>query len=93
MIKTLVVSVDRSDPETVVINTTADLLHCPIRIGKEALRHLGYRHFRPVELRPIASALVEREAARRGKIPLGGFVVADDDLEGLPEAPPKPPVR
>jgi len=90
--QTIVVSVDRSDPEMVVINTTVDLLHCPIRIGKEALRSLGYRHFRPVELRPIAKALVERETARRGKIPLGGFRVADDDLDGLPPAPPKAPL-
>ncbi|MGC8489780.1 MAG: hypothetical protein ACP5QO_16385 [Clostridia bacterium] len=89
----IVVSVDRSDPDTVLINTTADLLHCPVRIGKEALRRLGYRHFRPVELRPIAAALVEREAARRGRIPLGGFVVGDDDLDGLPEAPPRTPTR
>ena len=89
--KTLVVSVDRSDADIVLINTTVDLLHCPIRIGKGALRKLGYNHFRPVELRPIAEALVEREAVRRGRIPLGGFTVADDDLEGLPAAPPRAP--
>ncbi|MCL5967358.1 MAG: hypothetical protein M1516_01735 [Firmicutes bacterium] len=89
--KTLVVSVDRSDADTVLINTTVGLLHCPIRIGKGALRSLGYNHFRPVELRPIATALVEREVSRRGRIPLGGFRVADDDLEGLPPAPPRPP--
>jgi hypothetical protein len=91
-VQIVIVSVDRSQEDTVVVNTTVDLLHCPVRFSKEGLRQLGYHAYRPVLLKPVVTAAVEREVARRGRIPLGGFTVAADDMEGLPPNPnpPKP---
>jgi hypothetical protein len=88
--QTVIMSVDRSPEDEVLINTTVDLLHCPIRFSKAGLRRLGYQAFRPVLLKPVVLAAVEREVARRGKIPLGGFSVGADDLEGLPPNPTPP---
>lgn len=84
----VIISVDRSKPDEVLVNTTVDLLHCPIRFSKELLRSLGYTVYRPQKLKPVVYAAVFREAVRAGgKIPLGGFVVAPDDREGLPVNP------
>lgn len=82
--QTVIQSVDRTPERHVIVNTSVDLLHCPIRIEKDALRQLGYTIWRPAALRPLVVAAVEREARRRGRVPLGGFEVTTDDLEGLP---------
>lgn len=87
--QTVIMSVDRSPEDYVLVNTAVDLLHCPIRFEKAALKQLGYTAFRPAVLKPLVLAAVEREVARQGKIPLGGFVVRADDVRDLPMNPPK----
>ncbi|NMP21305.1 hypothetical protein [Sulfobacillus harzensis] len=84
----VIISVDRSDPEVVLVNTTVDFLHCPIRFSKALLRSLGYTVYRPQKLKPIVHAAVWRHIARHGeKKLLGGFSVDDGDVEGLPPNP------
>ncbi len=84
----VLVSVDRSDPDVIVANTSVDLLHCRVTMPKAALQALGYKAFRPKVLRPVIDALIARQAARHdGILPLGGIVLAEDDLEGLPPSP------
>lgn len=81
-------SVDRSQPDLVLVNTAVDFLHCPIRLPKETLRSLGYKVYRPQKLKPFINAVVFRHAARNGgKIPLGGITLDPDDVEGLPFNP------
>ncbi|MCY0878336.1 MAG: hypothetical protein OWU84_05295 [Firmicutes bacterium] len=84
----VIVSVDRSRADMVIINTAVEFLHCPIRVPKEVLRALGYTVFRPQKLKPFVHAVVFRQAARHGgQIPLGGIEITADDLEGLPVNP------
>jgi hypothetical protein len=84
----VIISVDRSQTDEVVINTAVEFLHCPIRVPKEVLRSLGYTVYRPQKLKTFVHAVVFRQAARHGgKIPLGGIEVTADDLEGLPMNP------
>ncbi|AEJ40610.1 hypothetical protein TPY_2450 [Sulfobacillus acidophilus TPY] len=84
----VIISVDRSDPEVVIVNTSVDLLHCPIRFSKEGLKQLGYTVFRPQKLKPIIYAAIYRQIERNhGRVPLGGFSVEIDDFEGLPYNP------
>jgi hypothetical protein len=88
----VIMSVDRSDPEVVVVNASVELLHCPIRFSKDALKKLGYTVYRPQKLKQVIYAAVLREVARRGgQVPLGGFQVGADDLEGLPSNPVQRP--
>ncbi|MDA8205906.1 MAG: hypothetical protein M0Z36_07545 [Thermaerobacter sp.] len=84
----VIISVDRSDPEMVVVNTSVDLVHCPIRMPKAMLRSLGYTVYRPVKLKPIVHAVVFRQAERHGgKIPFGGITVDPEDIQELPFNP------
>lgn len=84
----VIVSVDRSNPDIVLVNTAVEFLHCPVKMPKATLRALGYKVYRPVKIKPIVNAVVMRHAARNGgKIPLGGIVLDPDDLEGLPPNP------
>lgn len=84
----VVMSVDRSDPVVVRINTAVDLLHCPIAIPKSLLKSMGYSVFRPKPLTPMIHAVIERHIARHGgKMPLGGITVEEDDREDLPINP------
>ncbi len=84
----VIVSVDRSDPDIVLVNTAVEFLHCPVRMPKAALRALGYKAYRPVKLKSIVNAVILRHAERHGgKIPLGGIVLDPDDIEGLPPNP------
>jgi hypothetical protein len=81
----VLVSVDRSNPDLVIANTSVDLLYCRVVIPKEALQALGYSAFRPKIIRPVIDAVIKRQIARHdGKLPLGGIVVDKNDLEGLP---------
>ncbi len=85
----VIISVDRSDPEVVLVNTTVEFLHCPVRFSKQLLRDLGYTVYRPQKIKPIVHAAIRRQVQRNGgKVPLGGFEVSD--AEGLP---PNPVVR
>jgi hypothetical protein len=85
----VVISVDRSDPEKVIANTSVDLIHCRITMPKAVLKKLNYYVFRPQALKPIIYALIERQAARHGgTIPIGGIILSADDLDGLPVNPP-----
>lgn len=84
----VIISVDRSDPEVVLVNTSVDLLHCPIRLSKAMLRSLGYSVYRPQKIKPMVHAVVLRHAERHGgTIPFGGIVVDAGDIEGLPFNP------
>lgn len=84
----VILSVDRSDPDVVRVNTSVDLLHCPLTLPKAALKQLGYHVYRPQKLKPIIHAVIERQIARHGgTLPLGGVVLDEDDLEGLPVNP------
>lgn len=84
----VLISVDRSQPDVVIANTSVDLLHCRITMPKSALAKLGYTAFRPKLLRPVIDALIARQIARHeGHLPLGGIVLQDDDLADLPTAP------
>ncbi|MHB1954771.1 MAG: hypothetical protein ACYCOU_13580 [Sulfobacillus sp.] len=84
----VVISVDRSDPEKVVANTSVDLIHCRITMPKRALKKLDYYVYRPQALKPLIYAIIEREAARHGgSIQVGGISLNEDDLEGLPVNP------
>ncbi len=86
----VIMSVDRSQPDVVLVNTAVEFLHCPIRFPKETLRGLGYTVFRPQKLKPIIHAVIFRHIARHGgKLPLGGIVLDADDIEGLPPNPVK----
>ncbi|MCL5015654.1 MAG: hypothetical protein M1493_16955 [Firmicutes bacterium] len=81
----VLVSVDRSNPDVVIANTSVDLLHCRVTIPKAALKALGYTAFRPKIIRPVIDAVIMRQIARHdGKLPLGGIVLDENDLEGLP---------
>lgn len=84
----VILSVDRSQPDIVRVNTTVEFLHCPIRFSKSLLRELGYTVYRPQKLRPIVQAAIRRQVERQGgQLPLGGFHVDDGDSEGLPTNP------
>ena len=84
----VIISVDRSDSDVILVNTSVDLLHCPIRLPKTLLRSLGYTVYRPAKIKPIVHAVVLRHAERNGgKIPLGGISVEPDDTAGLPFNP------
>ena len=84
----VIMSVDRSQPDIVLVNTAVDFLHCPIRLPKVMLRSLGYTVYRPQKIKPIIHAVVMRQAARHGgEIPLGGISVDPEDVEGLPFNP------
>lgn len=89
MLQVVILSVDRSPADHVLVNTSVDLLHCPIRFEKTGLKQLGYSVYRPQILKPLILAAVDREYQRRGKVPLGGFHVTAQDLEGLPLGPDK----
>ncbi len=81
----VVVSVDRSGPDVVIANTSVDLLHCRITMPKAALKALGYSTFRPKVLRPLIDAMIMRQIERnQGKLPLGGIVLDESDLDDLP---------
>ncbi|WP_053960188.1 hypothetical protein [Sulfobacillus thermosulfidooxidans] len=81
----VVVSVDRSKPDVVIANTSVDLLHCRITMPKTALKALGYSVFRPKVLRPLIDAIIMRQIERHnGTLPLGGIVLDETDLDGLP---------
>lgn len=84
----VIMSVDRSSPDVILVNTAVEFLHCPIRFSKAMLRSLGYTVYRPQKIKPIVHAVVFRQAARHGgKLPLGGITVDIDDVEGLPVNP------
>ncbi len=84
----VIISVDRSDPQNVIANTSVDLIHCRIVMPKAVLKKLDYYVFRPQALKPIIYALIERHVARNGgKMPVGGITLSADDLEGLPMNP------
>lgn len=84
----VIMNVDRTDAEWIKINASVDLLHCPITASKAGLKKLGYQVYRPVPLKPLVYAVVERQMARNGgKLPLGGILVTEEDLEGLPSNP------
>ncbi|PSR20968.1 MAG: hypothetical protein C7B45_12735 [Sulfobacillus acidophilus] len=84
----VIISVDRSEPDLILVNTSVDLLHCPVRLPKALLRSLGYTVYRPQKIKPVVYAAILRQAHRHGgKIPLGGFNVDVDDVEGLPFNP------
>ncbi len=84
----VIISVDRSDPQNVITNTSVDLIHCRIVMPKAVLKQLDYYVFRPQALKPLIYALIERHIARNGgKMPLGGITLSKDDLEGLPVNP------
>lgn len=84
----VIMSVDRSQPDVIVVNTAVDFLHCPLRLPKATLRQLGYTVYRPQKLKPLVHALVFREYERLGqKVPLGGITLDPDDVEGLPFNP------
>ncbi|MDA8194354.1 MAG: hypothetical protein M0Z53_10200 [Thermaerobacter sp.] len=84
----VIMSVDRSDPQVVRVNTAVDLLHCPLTLPKSALKQLGYYVFRPAPLKPLIYALIERHIARNGgKLLLGGITLSEDDLADLPVSP------
>ncbi len=81
----VLVSVDRSNPDKIIANTSVDLLHCRVVIPKRVLQALGYTAFRPKIIRPVIDAAIKRQIARHGgKLPLGGIVVEENDLEDLP---------
>lgn len=84
----VIISVDRSNPDVVLVNTSVDLLHCPIRLSKPMLRSLGYTVYRPQKIKPIVHAVVFRQIERNGgKVPFGGIVVDEGDTEDLPFNP------
>lgn len=84
----VIISVDRSESDIILVNASVDLLHCPIRFPKSLLRELGYTVYRPQKLKPIIHAVVFRHVERHGgQMPLGGIDVAEGDLEGLPPNP------
>lgn len=84
----VIISVDRSDPDIILVNTSVDLLHCPIRLPKALLRSLGYTVYRPQKIKPIVHAVILRQAARHGGVvPFGGISVDVGDIEGLPFNP------
>jgi hypothetical protein len=84
----VIISVDRSDPDVILVNTSVDLLHCPVRLPKALLRSLGYTVYRPQKIKPVVHAVILRQAGRHGgKIPLGGINVDVLDVEGLPFNP------
>ncbi|CAB1127950.1 conserved protein of unknown function [Candidatus Hydrogenisulfobacillus filiaventi] len=85
-------AVDRTPPDTVVVNTSVNLLYCPVRLPKAALAQLGYTQYRPRTLRPLVEAVVRRAVERNGgQVPLGGVDLDPAELEGLPPAPPIAP--
>lgn len=84
----VIMSVDRSKPDEILVNTAVEFLHCPLRLPKSALRELGYTVYRPQKIKPIVHALILRQVERHGgKLPLGGITLAEGDLEGLPKNP------
>lgn len=84
----VLLSVDRSNPDVVIINTSVDLMHCRITADKAALKRLGYYVYRTQLLKTLARAIVERQIARHGgTLPLGGIRLTEDDIEGLPPNP------
>lgn len=84
----VIISVDRSDPEMVVVNASVDLLHCPLRLPKATLKSLGYTTFRPQKLKPLIYAVIRRHINRHGgTMPLGGIALDPADIEGLPINP------
>lgn len=84
----VIISVDRSESDVILVNTSVELLHCPIRLPKDLLRALGYTVYRPQKLKPIIHAVIFRHVERNGgKMPLGGITVAPDDTDGLPFNP------
>lgn len=88
MSQLVIISVDRSDPEKVIANTSVDSLHCRITMQKTALKKLGYYVYRPQVLKPFIKQLVDRQMARHnGKLPLGGILLTEDDLEALTPNP------
>lgn len=84
----VIMSVDRSQPDTILVNTAVDFLHCPIRLPKPMLRSLGYTVYRPQKIKPLVHAVIFRQAERHGgQLPLGGITVQADDVKGLPFNP------
>ncbi len=84
----VIMSVDRSQPDIILVNTAVDFLHCPIQLSKSMLRTLGYTVYRPQKIKPLIHAVIFRQAERHGgQIPLGGITVQADDLQGLPFNP------
>lgn len=84
----VIMSVDRSEADTILVNTAVEFLHCPIYFPKELLRSLGYTVYRPQKLKPIIYATVYRHVERNGgKLPMGGIRLSPDDIEGLPQNP------
>lgn len=81
-------TVDRTPQTYVLVNTSVNLLHCPLKLDKEALARLDYRIYRKEPLTPLVRAVVERAVAQNGgKVPLGGLELHADDIEGLPVNP------
>lgn len=85
----VVMTIDRTPENYIVVNTSVNLLHCPVKLQRAALEALGYRPpLRNPVLGALARAVVEREARRHGgKVPLGGLELSVDDLTDIPPAP------
>ena len=60
----VIMSVDRSQPDIILVNTAVDFLHCPIQLSKSMLRTLGYTVYRPQKIKPLIHAVIFRQAER-----------------------------